>query len=172
MWKSNKDHDVFKSCLFCCCFFYIELQRSSIIIIRTDKMGNQHPISNHWGTTNERSVRCAQCPTAVEGLEHVADMFVDDRNRKTYIFYHFSNERGSTTIGVSGGGPSASVTIPAGSPLIKALRRDGKRHMCVGCFEKCFPDVFKSVALSLQGKAAFVNSDYTLNRVSYGSGRS
>ena len=51
------------------------------------------------------------------------------------------------------------------------LRRPRDKHMCIGCFEKYYWSIFKAVGLSLQGKATFVNSDYTLNVMSYGDGR-
>ena len=106
-------------------------------------------------------------------MEFAAHLFNGDPNRKAFIFYHFSKGGGSTTMNVSGSesGVSGDIsrTIPDGIPLVKILRRPGDKHMCVGCFEKYHRDVFKSVALSLKGKAAFVNSDYTLNPASYGN---
>ena len=137
-------------------------------------MPNNHPITNHWSSEGEKTVNCSKCAVAVDNLEFVADVLVKDSQKKTYIFYHFSRSSASYTLGcgLGGGGLSlsGSTTIQEGTPLIKALRRDGRRHMCVSCFEKEFPIVFKSVAISLNGLAVFVNSDYTLNRASYGAG--
>lgn len=121
-------------------------------------------------------MKCSRCVVAVDGLEFVGDIFVDDPKLKTYYFYQFSKEAASFNMGLDINeekGPTASigVSVPAGSPLIKVLRRRSQQHMCVSCFEKRFPHVFKSVALSLHGTAYFVNSDYTLNKAAYGAGR-
>ena len=134
-------------------------------------MGNTHPIANHWPTSHEKTVTCGKCNVSVDGLEYVADTFVNDPRKKTYIFYDFSHEERSMTVSSSTDGPSVSENIPEGTPLVKAFRRDGKKHMCLACFESSYPVVFKSVALSLNGKAALVNSDYTLHPASYGSGK-
>ena len=136
-----------------------------------------HPIpSNYWKAgAHEIVSHCAACGIGVDGLEFAAHLFNGDPNRKAFIFYHFSQGGGSNTTGISGSGSGASGgtsrTIPDGTPLVKMLRRPHKKHMCVGCFEKYHGDVFKSVALSLKGKAAFINSGYTLNPASYGDER-
>jgi len=135
-----------------------------------------HPIPNYWRAgTDEIVSHCKACRTGVDGLEFAAHLFDGDPESKAFIFYHFSQGGGSTTMNVSGSGSGVSGGIsrlvPDGIPLVKMLRRPGDKHMCVGCFEKYHGAVFKSVALSLNGKAAFVNSDYTLNPASYGNGR-
>ena len=138
-------------------------------------MGNEfaHPIpENYWSPgSHERICQCCQCGARVDGIKHVAHIF-DNDSYKTYIFYHFSQSDSTTTLsaGASEKGLSAgaSVSIKAGSPLIKVLRKDGYQHCCVGCFARAFPGEFKSVALSLKGKAYFINSDFTLNPAAYG----
>ena len=132
-------------------------------------MGNTHPRTNHWlARDGEQVLECVvkECPAVVHGLVHVADVFPDDLERKTYIFYHFAQEEGGINIGPE----NANDSPQEGTPLIPMLRRDGYNHMCVGCFVKHYPDVFKSVSDSLQGIATFVNPDKTLHPVSYRNG--
>ena len=132
-------------------------------------MGNTHPRTNHWLAGKvELILECVvrECPAVVHGLEHVADVFPNDPKRKTYIFYHFAQKEGGINIGPE----SVNHSFQEGTPLIPMLRREGYKHMCVGCFEKHFPDVLKNVRDSLQGRAIFVNPDRTLHRASYRKG--
>ena len=89
------------------------------------------------------------------------------KRRPSSFITLISKEAGSYTISLTG----LTRTIQGGTPLIKMLRRPRDEHMCIGCFEKCYRDIFKAVGLSLLGKATFANSDYTLNVISYGDGR-
>ena len=130
-------------------------------------MGNAHPIANHWrARIGEQVLECVECPAVVHGLEHIADVFANDPELKTYIFYRFAQQEGGINIGPE----SVNDSLQEGTPLIPMLRRDGYKHTCVGCFVRRYPDVFKRVSDSLQGKAAFVNPDKTLHPVSYRNG--
>lgn len=119
-------------------------------------MGKSHPRKNHWRAENgEQVLECVieKCSAVVHDLEHVADVFPDDPERKTFIFYYFAQEEGGINIG-----PESVNHSFQGVPLIPMLRRDGyNKYMCVDCFEKHFPDVLKSVRDSLLGRATFVN---------------
>ena len=141
-------------------------------------MGNgrsNHPYSNYWSpNSREKVLECCKCSTAVDGVEWVAHVF-NGNPKKTYIFYSFTKEPCSMSVraGADLKSLTGSVTrtFREGTPMIKMLRREGGNYMCVSCFEKCHQEVFQSVALSIHGKAALVNSEYTLNRASYGNAK-
>ena len=132
-------------------------------------MGNTHPKTNHWqARLGEKVLECVveECPAVVHGLEHIADVYPEDLKMKTYIFYYFSQQEDGINIG-----PESQHHSPQeGTALIPMLRRDGDKHMCVGCFEKRFPVVLSSIRDSLQGRANFVNPDKTLHPVSFRNG--
>ena len=116
--------------------------------------------------------QCCQCGAQVDGIKYVAHIF-NHNFYKTFIFYHFSQSDFTVTVKARSSNDDVnaglSLTIKAGSPLIKVLRKDGYQHCCVGSFAEAFPNVFKSVVLSLKGKAYFINSDLTLNPATHGN---
>lgn len=137
-------------------------------------MGNTHPTSNYWSTGEERTrIECHVCGVRIEGITYAAD-FGCGTPQKCFFFYEFSSSDISTTVG---GGVSAekgphvggSVTIKSGTPLIKFFRMDGQKHVCTACFAKENPDILKSIALTVNGKAGIINSDMTLNAAAYGN---
>lgn len=83
-----------------------------------------HSTSNHWLTTHEKVLKCVACNGIADGLAHIADMLPDDPERKTYIFYQFSQKEGAITIGLKGVTDSSEEGTPLFPMLQRLLARD------------------------------------------------
>ena len=55
---------------------------------------------NYWvanSTTERNGCKCSKCPLSVDGLEFCNAVFPRDETKKTFIFYHFSTSKITTT---------------------------------------------------------------------------
>ena len=140
-------------------------------------MGNESSASHpnpddSWGAEDHDHKPCRDCGIRIDGLDYVSHVNPGN-DHKLYYQYEFSRATQSITVGggfglSTGGSVNRSETVVMGTPMIKMWRQDGSSWRCTGCMEKFLPNEFRSAAISLKGMAAIINSDFTLNKATFG----
>ena len=120
-------------------------------------------------------VKCKSCEAEFNGIQYGGEMITDFEESACNILYSFATLNIKTEVGIYSCDTGERikftgdrVIIEEGSPLVKIFQKKGCDYQCSFCFEQSFPEVFHQVCMQLEGKAAIMNFNGTLHKISFG----